>query len=123
MLMSTTRQAHAFWASTLINRDGSGLDEQEVRRAFAWEREQGLGEPVSASNLDARGTFDGLRTEVYDYEFLVSIPLDEIIVPSYQEAVKLTDGGSGNHKIEDAEFADEAKAVARADCEQFIHLG
>ena len=120
MMMTTTRTAPSAWANALINRDASGLDEHERKHVFEWEREQGLGEPVCVSASDTHGWFEGLRTVVYDYGFLVSIPLDEIVVPAYLEAAKFTDGGPDHPDIEDAEFSEDAEKASRESCEAFL---
>lgn len=62
--------APASWASALVNREWSGLSDDEMGRAREWLSAQEMGEPVSVGEPFI-GRFDGLVTEMATYAFLV----------------------------------------------------
>jgi len=120
MLISVKRKVPANWASALVNRDASGLTPDEAEKAFAWEREQGFGEAVSAEDHTYIESFQGFTTETCSYAFLVKVPIDEVVVPAYLEAAMFTDGGPDHPDIDAGEFAPESILKAKTDCVQFI---
>uniref|UniRef100_E6QMZ2 Uncharacterized protein n=1 Tax=mine drainage metagenome TaxID=410659 RepID=E6QMZ2_9ZZZZ len=64
------------WASALVNRDWSGLSDDEKGRAREWLSAQEMGEPVSVGEPFI-GRFDGLVTEMATYAFLVDREFQE----------------------------------------------
>jgi hypothetical protein len=50
----------------------------------------------------------------------MSIPIEDLILPAYLEAMRFTDGGPDNPELDEASIDPEAVEVARKHCHEFV---
>lgn len=58
----------AYWASYLVNGDASGLDDSEIKKVKAWQRENPHLSVVSCQDDQGIGVFDGLLVDLLTFE-------------------------------------------------------
>ena len=61
----------AYWASYLVNGDASSLEDSEIEKVKAWQRENSHLDVVCCQDDQNIGTFAGLLTDMLTFEAYV----------------------------------------------------